>query len=559
MNARTATFLDRIRRYASSPGAVVRTLRLIAQDRTVRRSPLFDRDWYLRETPELAASGESPSLHYLACGAAAGKDPGPGFCGAEYLALHPDARSSGLNPLVHFERIGRRRGYRISFLQPEGPAGETWRFPSLEEHQAAFPAKVSAIRSKAARGERIRAVFFVANASMFPARALLDAMRRDPRFEARIAVVPDMRGIGGSDPSQAMERCLADLAANYPPDAFLSIFRRPDGQWPDILAEFGADIVCHPSPYDLSDFRYNPRWCVGRPILPIYVNYGYPCTAFALPVLGLSNYAYLWKVFLEGDDSLEAYRSVSPMAGCNGVVVGDVKMDALASATRHSSPRKRVLVCPHHSVEGGANNLLALSNFLRYADFFADLPARFPELDFLFRPHPFLFSVLAHPKFWGPAKCAAWRERFLMHPNAAWSQGGDAVADFAASDAIIQDCSSFLAEWMFTGRPCCYMLKSKDDVAKFLPVGRECLRHCTVAFDAATIDTFLRDVVLGGRDDLATARETFRRSIAVNWPHATDAALNAIRRELLPACQPLPSTGVCGPDTPLLQGAQPVC
>ena len=495
----------------------------------MRRSTLFDRDWYLRETPELAASGESPSLHYLMCGAAAGKDPGPGFCGAEYLALHPDAQSSGLNPLAHYERIGRRRGYRISFLQPDGPAGATWRFSSLEEHQAAFPAKVAAIRAKAARGVRIRAVFFVANAAMFPGRPLFDAMRRDPLFDARIGVIPDLRGLGGGDPSPAMERCRADLASSYPTDAFLPISRLPDGQWPDILAEFGADIVCHPSPYDLSDFRYNPRWCVGRPLLPVYVNYGYPCTAFALSVLGLSNYAYMWKVFLEGDDSLESYRSVSTIAGCNGVVVGDVKMDALASAPQHSGSRKRVLVCPHHSVEGGANNLLALSNFLRYADFFAELPSRFPQLDFLFRPHPFLFPVLARPTLWGPAKCAAWRERFLAHDNAAWSSGGDPAGDFAASDAIIQDCSSFLPEWMFTGKPCCYMVKSQNDFAKFLPIGQECLRHCTLASNAASIESFLRDVVLGGHDDLAPAREVFRRRIAVNWPHSADTALRSIK------------------------------
>ena len=532
MSKQAATFLDRLRRYASSPGAVLRTLGILAQDRAVRRSPLFDRGWYLRENPDLTASGESPSLHYLAAGAPAGKDPGPGFCGAEYLALHPDARASGLNPLVHYERVGRHRGYRISFLQPEGPADSAWRFPSFAEHQASFPAKVEAIRVKAARGERVRAVFFVTSAAMFPARHLLDAMRRDTRFDARLAVIPDLRGIAGTDPLSEMGRCRETLARDYPPEAFLPVDRGADGQWPDILGDFGADIVCHPQPYDLSDVRYNPRWCVGRPVLPVYVNYGYPCTVFALSVLGLSNYAYQWKVFLESESALDSYRGASPVAGCNGTVVGDMKMDALLPEPRSAGSRKRVLLAPHHSVEGGANDGLALSNFLRHADFFAELPARFPSLDFLFRPHPFLFPVLARPKFWGAAKCDAWRRRFLSHPNATWSDGGDPLRDFAVSDAIVQDCSSFLAEWMFTGKPCCYMLKSESDVEKFLPVGRDCLRHCAIAFDAPAIESFLRDVVLGERDPIATDREAFRRRIAVNWPHAAEAALAAIRRDL---------------------------
>jgi len=89
---------------------------------------------------------------------------------------------------------------------------------------------------------------------------------------------------------------------------------------------------------------------------------------------------------------------------------------------------------------------------------------------------------------------------------------------------------------MYTGRPCCYVLKSDADRAKFAPLGRECLERCTVAFDARGIDAFLRDTVLGGRDPGAAEREAFRRRVALNHPHAADAALAAIRRGLgLPA------------------------
>lgn len=530
---RPSAFADRIRRYAADPHGLVRALRALRDRGLVARSPFFDRDWYLRENPDVATAGADPVLHYLVAGHPAGLDPGPGFCGAEYAALNELPPYA--NPLVHFERVGRRRGRRISFLQPvlpDGRADPGWRFPTPEEHEAAFPAKVAAIRAKAARGERIRVVFFVASAAMFPARALFDAMRRDPRFDVRIAVIPDLRGIAGEDPDAAMARCRATLATSVPAAAFLPVQRDTVGRWPDVLADFGADLVCHPSPYELSDFRYNPRWCVGRPYLPVYVNYGYPCTAFAKPVFGRANYAMQWKVFLESPAALEAYRAVSPSMGRNGVVAGDMKMDALAAIPHPDGPRQCVLLCPHHSVEGGANDVLALSNFLRYAELFAELPARFPELDFLFRPHPFLFPVLSRPKFWGPAGCAAWRERFLAHPNAAWSDNGDPVRDFAAADAIIQDCSSFLAEWMFTGRPCCYLLRSQDDLAKFLPVGRECLERCTIAYDAQAIESFLRDVVLGGHDELAAQREDLRRELAVNFPHAADAALAAIRRDL---------------------------
>ena len=535
MHSGPARFLDRLRRYASSPAKVAHTLGLFAQAGTVARSSLFDKAWYLRENPDIAATNENPALHYLACGAASGKDPGPDFCGAEYLSLNPDARASGLNPLVHYERVGRRRGARVSALQPllaDGRADPDWRFPSLAEHQASFAAKVAAIRDRVARGDRVRAAFLVADAAMFPARRLFEAMRRDGLFDARVAVIPDLRGIA-PDTDAAMAACREALAAAYPADAFIEASRQADGEWRDILADLGADIVCYPSPYDLSDHRYNPRHAVGRPFLPIYVNYGYPCTAFAPKVFALANYALCWKVFLESEEARATYADASLIGGANGEVVGAVKMDALADWPTAPKARKRVLVCPHHSVEGGANDLVALSNFARLADFFVSLPARYPQIDFVLRPHPFLFPVLSRPKFWGAEKCAAWRARFLAHPNARWSEGGGYLREFAEADALIQDCASFLAEWQFTGRPCCYILKSPGDVAaKFLPVGRDCLACCELAYGADDIAAFIANTVIGGNDPHATARERLRERLMVNYPHAAEAALATIVRAL---------------------------
>ena len=141
---------DRFHRYAADPRGLARAWRGLRDRGIVARSPLFDRVWYLREHPDVAASGVDPALHYLVAGHPAGLDPGPGFCGAEYAALN--GLSPEANPLVHYERTGRRSGARISFLQPglaDGRADPAWRFPTPEEHQAAFPAKVAAIRAKA--------------------------------------------------------------------------------------------------------------------------------------------------------------------------------------------------------------------------------------------------------------------------------------------------------------------------------------------------------------------------------------------------------------------------
>lgn len=415
---------------------------------------------------------------------------------------------------------------------PPRPPDENLPRRMREAHPGSFAAKIAGIAAKAGRGERVKALFLVAKSSMFPGRPLFEAMRADAAFDARILVVPDLRGLV-RDPVPDMAKCRAGLP--YPDGAFLEAVPDELGVWPDAIGTFGADIVCYPSPYDLSCFRYNPHWAVGRDFLPIHVNYGFYRSLYDRGLMERQNYAYFWKAFFECPATAREYAAHSILKGANAEVVGYVKMDALstAEAWARNGDRKRVLIAPHHSVEGGANDTLCLSNFQRFSDYFLSLPERHPEMDFVFRPHPYLFSVLAQPGKWGQGKVDEWISRMKAHPNVRWSEEGDYFPAFASCDAIVQDCGSYLVEWFYTGKPCCYLLKEPSDIeSKFAPLGRECLSHCYVAYDAPGIDEFLRTVVEGGDDPKAAGREAFRKTIMVNHPHAAEAALASIKRDL---------------------------
>lgn len=404
-----------------------------------------------------------------------------------------------------------------------------------EGHLASFPDKIAAVRrNRVERGLSVRVLFLVSSASMFPARPLFEAMLRDSGFDARLFIVPDLRW-PNRDQERARRVCREELGAAFPAGLFLEAVPDASGVWPDVIGGFGADVVCYPSPYDLSSFRYNPHWAVGRPFLPIHVNYGFYRSVYDRGVLSQQNYAYFWKAFFECEATAKEYAERSILKGANAEVVGYVKMDALATAKPwpRNGNRKRVLIAPHHSVEGGANDTLALSNFRRYADYFLSLPERHPELDFVFRPHPFLFTVLSSPSQWGAKKTARWITRMKARPNVRWSDEGDYFPAFASCDAIVQDCGSYLVEWFYTGKPCCYMLKEPADIdEKFAPLGKECLSHCYLAYEEAAIESFLRDVVEGGADPKAAARDEFRKRIMVNHPRAADAALVSIKRAL---------------------------
>jgi hypothetical protein len=96
------------------------TLRLVACIRARRRwlqeqkailsSGLFDADWYLAQNPDVRVAGINPLLHYIAHGAAEGRDPNPLFKGDRYLAENPEVRAAGVNPLLRYLRNGTAEG-----------------------------------------------------------------------------------------------------------------------------------------------------------------------------------------------------------------------------------------------------------------------------------------------------------------------------------------------------------------------------------------------------------------------------------------------------------------
>lgn len=74
----------------------------------LKRSELFDPDWYRDQYPD--AAGVDVVRHYLIHGGLEGRSPSRSFCSATYLNYYPDVREAGLNPLAHYLLEGRAEG-----------------------------------------------------------------------------------------------------------------------------------------------------------------------------------------------------------------------------------------------------------------------------------------------------------------------------------------------------------------------------------------------------------------------------------------------------------------
>ena len=100
----------------------------------LRRSPLFDRAFYLRRNPDVASAGMNPVMHYIEHGARALLDPSPSFSTRAYLTEHPELVDAGINPLYHFQRSGGNSAPRDSTGGSTPRIGYViWDYPALSQ------------------------------------------------------------------------------------------------------------------------------------------------------------------------------------------------------------------------------------------------------------------------------------------------------------------------------------------------------------------------------------------------------------------------------------------
>ena len=70
--------------------------------RIIRRSGLFDTEYYLQHNSDVAVSGMDPIRHYVYSGWKEARKPNASFDFHFYVMDHPEVIRLGLNPLVHF-------------------------------------------------------------------------------------------------------------------------------------------------------------------------------------------------------------------------------------------------------------------------------------------------------------------------------------------------------------------------------------------------------------------------------------------------------------------------
>ena len=84
-------------------------LKFMSDYNLIKKSDLFDSEYYLSQNENVRRTKMNPIKHYLKFGWKVGRNPSAEFDNNEYLNKRPDVRVAGICPLVHYIKFGKKK------------------------------------------------------------------------------------------------------------------------------------------------------------------------------------------------------------------------------------------------------------------------------------------------------------------------------------------------------------------------------------------------------------------------------------------------------------------
>ena len=272
------------------------------------------------------------------------------------------------------------------------------------------------------------------------------------------------------------------------------------------VSKFKADIVFYPQPYRdrMKD--------IPRGVLLSYIPYCFEMEDHRWFYNSLYQ-NICWKIFVPTELHKELKSKYNVNRGSNVVVAGNPLADYFFDGHTPSDDCwpvkdrkiKRIIWAPHHSVL--PDDMLDYSNFLEIADDMLTIARKYSgKAQFVFKPHPMLREKLYKIDSWGTERTDKYYDDWKLLPNCNFANN-NYVDLFMTSDALIHDCSSFTAEYLYVNKPVMY-LTDKDRIAVFNTFADACFQLHYRGCSVSDIEAFI-DNVINGIDSMAEQRTKF--------------------------------------------------
>jgi len=377
--------------------------------------------------------------------------------------------------------------------------------------------------------DKIKVAFLLIHESVWKYEEVYKLMINSNRFEPVVFVCPYT--------AFSKEIMLREIHRTY--DSFKSkgynVVKTLDeskGKWLDLKKIYRPDLVFFTNPGNLTRPEYsitNYQNC-----LTCYVPYGFKNSYLYQSHFNSTMQNFVWKFFLETEIHKKLSKQYARNKSYNTIVTGFPGMDKFLQ--ENYKPKdvwkikdnkiKRIIWAPHHTIKGqGAT--LDYSNFLEYADFMIEITKKYNNLiQIAFKPHPVLRAKLSKDEVWGKTKTDRYYSKWSEIDNGQL-QEGEYVDLFKTSDGMIHDSSSFVIEYLYTGKPVMFLFENDNIVDKFNEVGKLAFKSLYHGKSFEDVDKFINNVILNGMDTRYSDRIKIYNSI-IKPPNNITASENIV-------------------------------
>ena len=346
----------------------------------------------------------------------------------------------------------------------------------------------------------INVVFIISNLPMWKSQDLYDLLTEDPRFCPKIVLCP-YSVYTASEKIKNIQILKDFFGGRDIPYTDVSCIENPKEF---IINKLSPEIIFYPQQYfnlygNGIDSEYFDDY------LTCFIPYG--LNVFNQPWAfnqRLSNTA--WRLYYSTPDDLVMGQSYSLNKGRNIRIVGSPLSKQFLECPRVTDESPTIIWAPHYSINGG---YLHRGSFLYLYDVMVQMARQYERVKFVFKPHPKLLSELyLHPE-WGKERTDSYYSLWNSMSN-THLELGNYVNLFMSSNAMIHDCGSFTAEYLYSRNPVLFITKDKNKTLEELSqFGKEAIHAHYFGETTNDIKHFIEDIVLNGNDPLKEKREKF--------------------------------------------------
>jgi len=380
----------------------------------------------------------------------------------------------------------------------------------------------------------VTVAFFVIHRSVWKYDLLFEMLEQHPRFKPVIIICPYLNH-GEASKKEEMKLALSFFKTKK---YNVKSTHLADNSWLDIKSSIDPDVIFFTNPHRLTkDIYYITNY---SDCLTCYVPYSFHITHLHRAMVDQLFHNLLWKAFYETKHNKQYAIENARNKGSNVIITGYPGADIYIKNDKveidpwkpQDKIKKRIIWAPHHTILDNQNDL-GFSTFLKYASIFVELAKKNKEqIQIAFKPHPVLKPKLYELPSWGQQRTDDYYNVWQEMDNGQLETGSYEDL-FLTSDAMIHDCASFMAEYLYTKKPIMFLVRSKIVKNKFNSLGKLIFDQHYKAKNLQDVESFIKDVVIGDADELKQDRLDFVSSYLMQSEGlASENILNVLLEEL---------------------------